>query len=259
MATGKPTFSVRTASCTFGRSFSNENSGVCTPITTSPASLYFSAHALMYGSGRSELMQVYVQKSTSTTFPRSDLPVSGSELSQPSAPPSSGMRPSSARAGCSALPSAPSAATVTPIAGSRDSPMITFLITPPSQDLVDPVHRAVRARLADADGDDAIQECVRLRRSLEPRYRPEVVARGIDDLSAPEGGDRVRGAVTQPLERHVDQRMVVRLQRDAQVQLQDAVRAEEEPVPSSGQDLAAQARSFEVAARDGHDDARAVG
>src|SRR5499427_8092551 len=36
----------------------------------------------MYGSVRSQLMQVYVQKSTRTTFPRSDAAVSGGELSQ---------------------------------------------------------------------------------------------------------------------------------------------------------------------------------
>jgi hypothetical protein len=37
---------------------SNENSGVCTPITTNPWSLYRAAHARTYGSVRSQLMQV---------------------------------------------------------------------------------------------------------------------------------------------------------------------------------------------------------
>src|SRR5438874_114638 len=39
-------------------------------------------------------MQVYVQKSTRTTFPRRSLGVSGDELSQPVAPSKAGRRPS---------------------------------------------------------------------------------------------------------------------------------------------------------------------
>ena len=80
MATGKVTFKLRTAFSTFISSCSNENSGVCTPITTKPASLYFAVQFLKYGNGRMELMQVYVQKSTSVTFPRSDLRLKGTEI-----------------------------------------------------------------------------------------------------------------------------------------------------------------------------------
>src|SRR5580698_5156613 len=105
MATGYVTFRSRTAFSTLPRSCSNENSGVCTPITVRPASLYFAAQLFTYGKGRSELMHVYVQKSTRTTLPRSDLPFNGAELSQPMSPPRSGMDPSSPSAGCgSALP-----------------------------------------------------------------------------------------------------------------------------------------------------------
>src|SRR5580700_1966467 len=99
MATGKVTFKLRTAFCTFIGSCSNENSGVCAPIRTKPASLYFAAQFLKYGNGRMELMQVYVQKSTNTTLPRSDLRLKGAELSQPMAPSRSGMAPSSPPAG----------------------------------------------------------------------------------------------------------------------------------------------------------------
>src|SRR5580765_3606358 len=67
---------------------SNENSGVCTPMTISPASLYRAAHARTYGTVRSQLMQVYVQKSTRTTLPCRSAAVSGGELSQAVAPPS---------------------------------------------------------------------------------------------------------------------------------------------------------------------------
>src|SRR5262249_18785219 len=49
----------------------------------------------MYGSSRRLLMQEYVQKFTSTTFPRSVLPVRGGELSHSMAPSKSGSRPSS--------------------------------------------------------------------------------------------------------------------------------------------------------------------
>ena len=79
-----------TAQRTLSASRSNGNSGVCTPTTTSPSSSYFSAHARTYASVRSQLMQVYVQKSTRTTFPRRTSGVSGSELSQPAAPSNAG-------------------------------------------------------------------------------------------------------------------------------------------------------------------------
>ena len=46
----------------------------------------------MYGSVRSQLMHVSVQKSTSTMWPRSSAGPSGSELSHPVAPLSEGMR-----------------------------------------------------------------------------------------------------------------------------------------------------------------------
>src|ERR1700722_16064702 len=95
MATGKATFKLCTAFSTFIGSCSNENSGVCTPITTNPASFYFVAQFFRNGSGRMELMQVYVQKLTSVTFPRSDLRLKGTELSQPMAPSMSGIAPSS--------------------------------------------------------------------------------------------------------------------------------------------------------------------
>src|SRR5882762_3937087 len=84
-----------------------------------------------------------------------------------------------------------------------------------SQDLVDPVHRSVRASFTNTDSDDAIQEGVWFRRGLESRQRSKV------------------GVMPQPLKRHVDQCMVVCLQRNAQVQLQYAVGAQQQPVTSS--------------------------
>ena len=82
----------------FSRSCSNGNSGEWAPITTSPSSRYFAAHAFTYGSVRSQLMQEKVQNCTTTTLPRRPSGVSGAELSQAVAPPRSGSSPSTGRA-----------------------------------------------------------------------------------------------------------------------------------------------------------------
>src|SRR5215467_8539265 len=92
---GYATFKSNAAFFTLARSFSKPNSGAWTPTTTRPASLYFAAQAFMYGSSRKLLMHEYVQKLTSTTFPRNALPLNGPELSHATAPSKSGIRPSS--------------------------------------------------------------------------------------------------------------------------------------------------------------------
>src|SRR5260221_6381087 len=61
------------------------------------------------------------------------------------------------------------------------------------------------------------------------------------------------------LKRHVNRRMVVCLQRDAQVQFENTVGALQQPVTSARQNLPAKSRAFEVAANDRHDTANAVG
>src|SRR5262249_20121581 len=122
-----------------------------------------------------------------------------------------------------------------------------------SEYLVDPVNCSVRTSFTDTDGDDAIQECVLFRRGFEPRHRSEIVARGIDDLSTAESGDRIGRAMSQPLKRHLNQRVIVGLERDAQVELQSAVGAEQQPVASARQNLAAKSWTFELASRDRHD------
>ena len=65
------------ARATFAGFFSNSNSGVCTPTITRPSSRYASNHARRYGSVRTQLTQLYVQKSTTTTRPRSAARLSG--------------------------------------------------------------------------------------------------------------------------------------------------------------------------------------
>jgi hypothetical protein len=47
-----------TARRVLSTSFSNGNSGECTPMTTSPGSLYLAAQARTYGSVRSQLTYV---------------------------------------------------------------------------------------------------------------------------------------------------------------------------------------------------------
>jgi len=81
------------------------------------------------------------------------------------------------------------------------------------------VNRSVRASFANTDGDDGIQECVFFRRGLESRHSAKVVAGRIDGFAAAGRRDRIRRPMAHPLKRHIDQRMVVCLQRDAQVQL----------------------------------------
>src|SRR6266508_2552445 len=54
-------------SCTRSSSCSNENSGVWTPMTTSPSFRYACDQARTYGFWRSQLTQVSVQKFTRTT------------------------------------------------------------------------------------------------------------------------------------------------------------------------------------------------
>ena len=81
------------ARLTLDVSFSNENSGECTPTIVSPALRYVRSHAVRCGSVRMQLMHVYVQKSISTTRPRSEASVSGLLLSQLVTPVNSGALP----------------------------------------------------------------------------------------------------------------------------------------------------------------------
>src|SRR3989304_10502089 len=53
---------LSTAIFTLFRSFSNSNSGECTPIINKPSSAYFSFHAVMYGIVLMHLMQLEVQR-----------------------------------------------------------------------------------------------------------------------------------------------------------------------------------------------------
>ena len=76
-ATGYRTPSRSTATRTLSGTRSNANSGLWTPTIVSPASRYARSQALRCGSVRRQLMHEYVQKSTSTTLPRSAASVRG--------------------------------------------------------------------------------------------------------------------------------------------------------------------------------------
>src|SRR5439155_23431566 len=115
----------------------------------------------------------------------------------------------------------------------------------PSEDLLDHVNRSVGADLSGADGKQPVQEGVLRLGSLEARHCTKVASSW-------------RSVVTDPLERHVDERAVVRLERKPQVELEDAVSPEERPVTATGKDLSTQARALEVTARYRRGDARSV-
>ena len=80
-----PSFFVAAATLSYG--FSQKNSGVWTPTIVSPCPAYRSCHARNCGTTFLQLIQPYVQKSMSTTRPRSRWMVSGSLLIQAPPPP----------------------------------------------------------------------------------------------------------------------------------------------------------------------------
>src|SRR5258708_38526655 len=83
-------------------------------------------------------------------------------------------------------------------------------------------------------------------RTVPPTFRISALSESSKswdhDLSTTEGCDHVRRGITYSLKRHVDQRVIIRLQRDTQVELLNAVGAQQQPVASSGQNLAAKLR-----------------
>src|SRR5580698_9723180 len=129
---------------------------------------------------------------------------------------------------------------------------------PRLQDLLDDVDRAAGANLAGADRQELIQEGVPGSRRLEAGKGTEVVAPRGGELPTTERRLRFRAVVTQPLERHVDQRVVIRPERDPQVGLEDPVRAQDGPVVPAGEDAAAESRAFELAVCDGKGHPHAV-
>ena len=118
-----------------------------------------------------------------------------------------------------------------------------------SENFVNGVDRTFCPTVAAGDGDEAIQERVRGVRGLEARRGAKVVGRGIDRLAASDGRHHFRRSVTQAEGFHRDERAVVGPERDAKVQLEDAVRSEEQPVRAAArQDRSAKTGTLEVPA-----------
>lgn len=84
------------------------------------------------------------------------------------------------------------------------------------------MNRPVRTDLPGADGEQPVQEGVSGFGSLEARQRTKV-------------GSSWRSVVTDALERHVDEGAVVGLERDAEVELDDAVGASDRPIIAARQ------------------------
>ena len=85
-AIGYSTLVASTASPTFLDLALERELGLMDADDDGPRFRYFAAHARTKASVRSQLMQVYVQKSTRTTIPRSRAGVRGDEFGQPVAP-----------------------------------------------------------------------------------------------------------------------------------------------------------------------------
>src|SRR5580700_1198775 len=102
-----------------------------------------------------------------------------------------------------------------------------------SQDLVDRVDRALRAPVTARHGKQSIQEIVLRVAGLKTRKGPEIVRGRVDALASRKGRDDVRRTVAKALRGHVDECAVVRLERDAQVELENSVPSEERPISAT--------------------------
>src|SRR5580765_5027199 len=99
-----------------------------------------------------------------------------------------------------------------------------------SKNLVDGVDRTLWPAVAGGDGDEAVQEGVGGLRGLEARRGAKVIGRRVDRLAASDRRHHFRWSMTQAERLHRDERAVVGPEREAKVQLEDAVRPQEEPV-----------------------------
>src|SRR5580693_7075680 len=106
-----------------------------------------------------------------------------------------------------------------------------------SEDLFDHVNRPAIADLAGTNGKKPVQEGVLRVSRLEAWERPEIRR-------------SIRSVIAYAFERHVNERPVVRLQRDPQVELEDPVGALEHPVAAAREHLAAKPVALERASDD---------
>src|SRR5450432_1039777 len=114
-----------------------------------------------------------------------------------------------------------------------------------SQDLVDRVDGASDAPVSARHGEESIQELVLRVAGLEARKGPEVVRRRVDALAPRERRDDFRWPVAKAERCHVDERTIVGLEGDTQIELEDSVPSEERPIAAAGQHLSTQPRALE--------------
>src|SRR4029077_9013654 len=127
-----------------------------------------------------------------------------------------------------------------------------------SKDLIDRVDGTCGAPIAMRYGNEAIQERVLRVSGLEARRGPEIVVRWVDTLAASERGEHFRRSVAKPERGHMDEGAVVRLEGESQIELEDAVAAEQSPITTTRQHPSAQSRALEAAAGDRCGDPSAV-
>src|SRR2546427_160729 len=108
------------------------------------------------------------------------------------------------------------------------------MVVASSEQLVDRVDGTFGASVATRHGKQSIHEAVLRMRGLEARYRPKVIGGRIDTLAAPECGDDVRRPVPESERGHVDERAIVRFEREAQIELEHAVRSQKRPISAAG-------------------------
>src|SRR5947207_4004477 len=107
------------------------------------------------------------------------------------------------------------------------------------------MHGPIRSDFAAPDGEQMVQECVLRSGSLEAKPRAEVRrARG--------------GIVPDAVKCRMNQHAILRLQREARVELEHAVRPFDRPIVAARQDLATQTRAFEGTSDDRKGDAPAI-
>src|SRR6478672_3669193 len=98
------------------------------------------------------------------------------------------------------------------------------------QDFFDRINRSARATIAGRDSDQPVKELILRRARFEPRRGPKVVPGWIDGLATCQRSQHLRRPMPEAKGRHVNQCAVVSLQRDSQIELENAVGAQEGPV-----------------------------
>ena len=99
-----------------------------------------------------------------------------------------------------------------------------------SEHLVNRIDRSGRAPIPTRYGHQTIKKRVRRVGGFEPDRGSKVVPIRIHVLAATEGRDHIRWSVPQAKGTHRDQRAVVGPERRAEVELEDAVGSNQQPV-----------------------------